>query len=622
MSIDSDHMWSLYLQNGITSSGEVVRSIVWRSTPNSMHPTAKELSQFLHIDRIKEDDLMNLTAQIIRSAPLSAIPNLLSSIACHFWRNESSVIDIRMLESLSNANRRSVCGLVFKKGDVVWTCRTCAKDPTCVQCDRCFKKSDHIDHEVYFHRASGRGGCCDCGDPEAWAPCGNCCDHAVNTNKLDIDPLTALPADLLKGFQAVVMGVVGVIVSYSTATVRGYESYADNIYVKEAKKINMLNGTALKLKVRLHNDDVHTYDEVTRALTALEFSSKVAHTLTVAVDQEGEAIVFVGEISESRLLRASRILDDEAGLLVSITPEKVVSVGPAVAAAFSWLISAGNSNDGLRRIVTEVLMEETNSLPACATSAENSGVSDPSRIFDDLQEIKIFGHAAKVQFPNSIQHLRSRVPDRLTQDPLNKMLRCSPFSVCPHIGLAIILMASPYLSPVLCKAINDLIILYQQDAKFKVVFSQVVTLLYPSLYGLYFRSVGTAKETVFISTVQVYTADSIVTMMSSEGLKQRPLKERRDWQPHTYSKRSFGAVSSADRIAGEDGEREWERAQSNIPGDELISTGMGPEQDPDDSVNLMEVLTSTFLSLLADVGCTVDREDDRFVDHHSIRTRR
>ena len=236
MGIASDHMWSLYLEspkNGITSSGEVVRSIVWSSSPNSMHPTAKELSQFLSIDRVKEDNLINLTAQIIRNAPLSAIPNLLSSIACHFWRNKSSVIDVRMLESLANANRRSVCGLVFKKGDVVWTCRTCAKDPTCVQCDRCFKKSDHIDHEVYFHRASGKGGCCDCGDPEAWAPCGNCCDHAVNTNELDIDPLTALPADLLKGFQAVVMGVVGVIVSYSTATVRGYESYADNIYVKE-----------------------------------------------------------------------------------------------------------------------------------------------------------------------------------------------------------------------------------------------------------------------------------------------------------------------------------------------------------------------------------------------------
>lgn len=625
MSTASDHMWSLYIDSPltkVTSSGGAVRSLIWSSTSNLMSPSAKELSNLLLTDEIEEDNLMDITAQVIRSAPLSAIPTLLSSIACHYWRNESSIIDIRMLENLPNANRRTVCGLVFKKGDVVWTCRSCAKDPTCVQCDRCFKKSDHIDHEVYFHRASGRGGCCDCGDPEAWAPCGNCCDHAINTNQLDIDPLTALPAELLKGFRAVVAAVVGVIVSYSTGTVRGYESFADNIFVNEAKKINKLNGTAFKLKVRLHNDDVHTYDEVINALTAFDVSNKVAQALTSAVDQEGEAIVFVGEISEPRLLKASRILHDDAGLLVSIAPEKLVSVGPAVAAAFSWLISSGNSNDGFRRVVTEVLMQETDSLPACATSSEGTGVPGPDRIFSDLTDIASTGHTLKVQFPNAIQHLRSRVPDRLTQDPLSKMLRCCPFNICPHNGLAIILMASPYLNPVFSKGINDLIILYQQDSKFKVVFSQVVTLLYPALYGLYVRSVGTAKETVFISTVQVYTADSIVTMMSSEGLERRPLKERRDWQLNSYDMQGSNVASLAGVVGGQYDKREEGKELPDKRGSDPMSTACRHEKNPEDPVNLMEVLTSTFLSLLADVGCTADREDDKFVSHHSIRTRR
>ena len=111
-------------------------------------------------------------------------------------------------------------------------------------------------------------------------------------------------------------------------------------------------------------------------------------------------------------------------------------------------------------------------------------------------------------------------------------------------------------------------------------------------------------------------------MMSSEGLQQRPLKERKDWQPHTYSKRILGALSSADRITGEVQEIEWEKVQSNTTEDRLISTGTAQAQEYEGSVNLMEVLTSTFLSLLADVGCTADREDDRFVSHHSIRTRR
>jgi len=33
-------------------------------------------------------------------------------------------------------------------GDIIWTCRQCAKDPTCVQCDQCFRQADHTNHEV------------------------------------------------------------------------------------------------------------------------------------------------------------------------------------------------------------------------------------------------------------------------------------------------------------------------------------------------------------------------------------------------------------------------------------------------------------------------------------------
>lgn len=66
-------------------------------------------------------------------------------------------------------SKRAICGKIFKKGDIVWTCRQCGKDGTCVQCDACFRKSKHEGHEVYFHRSSNdSSGCCDCGDVEAW----------------------------------------------------------------------------------------------------------------------------------------------------------------------------------------------------------------------------------------------------------------------------------------------------------------------------------------------------------------------------------------------------------------------------------------------------------------------
>ena len=70
---------------------------------------------------------------------------------------------------------RRPCGYVFKRGDIAWNCRTCQADPTCVICDDCFRDSNHEGHEVYFHRTTP-GGCCDCGDVEAWNVDG-CCER-------------------------------------------------------------------------------------------------------------------------------------------------------------------------------------------------------------------------------------------------------------------------------------------------------------------------------------------------------------------------------------------------------------------------------------------------------------
>ncbi|CAN0463884.1 unnamed protein product, partial [Laminaria digitata] len=49
--------------------------------------------------------------------------------------------------------------------------------------------------QVYFHRTAP-GGCCDCGDKEAWAE-GGCCDHhrKPSGDQSAVDPLDSLPPD-------------------------------------------------------------------------------------------------------------------------------------------------------------------------------------------------------------------------------------------------------------------------------------------------------------------------------------------------------------------------------------------------------------------------------------------
>ena len=68
------------------------------------------------------------------------------------------------------------CGYVFCRGDIAWNCRTCQSDATCVLCDDCFRESDLEGHEVFFHRTTP-GGCCDCGNLEAWNVDGMCPRH-------------------------------------------------------------------------------------------------------------------------------------------------------------------------------------------------------------------------------------------------------------------------------------------------------------------------------------------------------------------------------------------------------------------------------------------------------------
>lgn len=77
--------------------------------------------------------------------------------------------------AMSSANEETegptgqrVCGHVFVSGDVVYRCRNCGLDETCVMCATCFKATEHDGHDISISVTAGSGGCCDCGDAEAW----------------------------------------------------------------------------------------------------------------------------------------------------------------------------------------------------------------------------------------------------------------------------------------------------------------------------------------------------------------------------------------------------------------------------------------------------------------------
>ncbi|KAH9261791.1 hypothetical protein BASA81_000447 [Batrachochytrium salamandrivorans] len=103
---------------------------------------------------------------------------------------------------LSQSAGNRVCPKAFTMGEIVWNCEECQRDSTCVQCAQCFQQSNHEGHNVFFYQVStSSGGCCDCGDEEAWDPKGFCPHHgsSSSSNALDAQskPLLLLMFDFI-----------------------------------------------------------------------------------------------------------------------------------------------------------------------------------------------------------------------------------------------------------------------------------------------------------------------------------------------------------------------------------------------------------------------------------------
>lgn len=154
-------------------------------------------------------------------------------------------------------NVSSVCGSIFKNGVPTYSCRECSMDPTCVMCANCFKKSTHRTHKYKMSTSYG-GGCCDCGDPEAWKKDFCCEDHAM-VEKPEVD---ALITDEMKEvchvvFRAVLAYCVSMLQIDSDANVPDIDN--------ETNSIEDVYCTLL------YNDETHTFDQVRTRKLNLHF---------------------------------------------------------------------------------------------------------------------------------------------------------------------------------------------------------------------------------------------------------------------------------------------------------------------------------------------------------------
>ncbi|KAI9000300.1 hypothetical protein BC832DRAFT_149454 [Gaertneriomyces semiglobifer] len=258
------------------------------------------------------------------------------------------------------SQRGKACGHVFKRGEGVWRCRNCAFDETCVFCARCFHATNHDGHDVSFSIASGSGGCCDCGDPEAWKTEVKCLYHSnVDGNQTaDVEEgrrLASLPEELKQSMKSTIATVLDFIIdtlAYSTLPVLPGD--ADDVSAahppEPGQERHPLDGpphASLLYSLTLYNDESHSFSEVIETvMDATNCTEAHGKTVAEAVDANGRYVVKTSA-NVNELLACGRVLAS-IGLAVGVSSARQVFREEIVGICIDWLKSLPRSVLGVQ----------------------------------------------------------------------------------------------------------------------------------------------------------------------------------------------------------------------------------------------------------------------------------
>lgn len=231
--------------------------------------------QFIHVEHKSNSELGSYTFD--EQGSKHAVIDLIESFIC--GDNSQSFLERLKLED----NVASICGRVFKIGEPTYSCRECSMDPTCVLCSSCFKKSTHRLHK-YKMSTSGGGGCCDCGDQEAWKRDPSCEDHILPATTTPEESLIEdnnhIISDKIKScceivFKGILQYCMKTLQIQSESSLAEFGADDEDIYC-----------------TILYNDETHTFEQVIQTLTSIvKCTQKEAIEYVTSIDREGRAVV-------------------------------------------------------------------------------------------------------------------------------------------------------------------------------------------------------------------------------------------------------------------------------------------------------------------------------------------
>jgi hypothetical protein len=334
----------------------------------------------------------------------------------------------------------------------------------------------------------------------------------------------SLSADCQTGFAALLDGAILALTSIACQSVRGFEPWASNPFT---------SGTVSSVVLRLFNDDVHTYDDVTSALLDCRHSDSQSRTLTKLVDKMGSAVVRRG--AADTIEPAWRAVRQTFDLTASVVPDWLVDAELTAVSALLWFKDVGMLNPGLKRLISTSFASCLKNGPLSAQvhelAAEMAYANPAFRAYltyDEMFPPNETG-TSQLMFPCKLPMLDSRRParDRSQRTPIPADLQRNPMLTNAEIRcpLSIFLAASMLLNKQWQAILEDIVLNFQHDLVFRHSFTQLLTIFYPYLNGLYCCGIGTSTYTILVSTAQLYTSQTMVHLMSSNGVKDRFFNE-------------------------------------------------------------------------------------------------
>uniref|UniRef100_A0A182R7J8 E3 ubiquitin-protein ligase n=1 Tax=Anopheles funestus TaxID=62324 RepID=A0A182R7J8_ANOFN len=246
----------------------------------------------------------------------------------------------------------SVCGRVFKIGEPTYSCRECSMDPTCVLCSTCFKKSVHRTHK-YKMATSGGGGCCDCGDVEAWKKFPFCEEHAsISDDKAQGEQQQVPLSDDKKtrcgiAFRAILDYCMQTLQMYGTGNLPEWED-DENTHC-----------------TILYNDETHTFEQVIQTLTSIvKCEHKTAIEYVTSIDREGRAVVKCASFEvckklkediENKAMRSSALHSRTLPLKVTVMHRNEVACQHLAMQMLSWFQEFLTKHSSFRSIFADTI---------------------------------------------------------------------------------------------------------------------------------------------------------------------------------------------------------------------------------------------------------------------------